>query len=336
MTSEIYIVAELIYLMITVRIAFLWAKGSIDQKSLIKGFQIILALAAGTALANVIAVNTPQSSDFGLSCQRISDNWWNCANWPIISDTFGKMTQEMMAWLKAGVAIPAVAGPLLGNMYIAKKMSENIAIDAKDILTSFLAGFIVFIILTRIDFVLTFFHSIIETLSVLSSRISEGEKVLENWLANIEVFNIVAKDEVSIFNIKSLALMVSTALFTFIMNLGSVLLILVQCLLLAFIPLSFFKGLLYENANYWLGLKQIFLVASLGLFKNLLWTLISFLPSFEKPQKVNGHYILENSPWELSFNIGLAGILVLVFYVIVGILMYKVLTNTFTSQGVTN
>jgi hypothetical protein len=333
MIKEAGIITAFVYLLVFGRLGWLWVKGTIDPKSATRALELFAALAIGTLTAGMIAKSVPPiGQGTGFACQKYSSVFYDCAGWPILGPWFGDLVTNMLAWFQAGAGLPAAAAPFLGNLYIAKKMSEG-NLETSDILRAYLSGCFIFLVLTRLDLTIDFFNSVITEFSWLSARVEEGKDVMAKWSQNIDQYGSYSKDNLSWYNTDSWLLAIGLGILSLVVNLGSVLFASVQCLLLIFAPISFFKGILYDRADVFQGLRLVFSFSTLMLFNNIVWTVMSWFPKIKSPSQYGSEVILGDSAWSIMGSMLGAALIIGVFYILVGIVCYFIVKKAFGGES---
>jgi hypothetical protein len=329
MIKEAYLASTLIFLLLVGRLLYLWAKGSMDLKSMTRAVELFGAIVMGTTVAMVVASEIPSSAQgLGLDCQRINPVYWECARWPVVSDFIAQLLSGVLNWFQAGAGIPAAAAPLLGNFYVMKKISEG-DISPAEVFRAFCAGAFIFLVLIRLDQVLSFFNEIVTQLSFLSPRTEEGREVMARWAQNINEYSGYAKDNFGISKLDVILLWIGIGFLGLVINIGSTLFVMVQCALLIFTPIAFFRGLLFERADMFVGIRLTFTFSIFMLFNNLVWTIISFFPAIERPKTIGDEVMLGTSALGIMTNMVIAAFLIGLLYMVVGYLAYLIFTKTF-------
>src|SRR5690606_10060799 len=152
----------------SVRFMWLWWKGSLDAKSMTQAMELLSAIVMGTTIAMIVATELPAPArGEGFACDWMNAVYWVCGGWPVVSDSIASMLIKLLNWFEAGAGIPAAAAPLLGHFFIVKKLTEG-DLSPAEVFKAFCAGSVIFLVLLRLDIVLSFFNTMVEKLSFLS------------------------------------------------------------------------------------------------------------------------------------------------------------------------
>lgn len=292
--KEAFYLTQAVNGIILCRLMYQFTLGQIDQKALFEGAKLLLCLIGATLLASELASYTTQAVKYGpnLACQREAESLWTCAQWPFIWDSAGEAMSGLLGWLEPGLGVPAGAAGLIAQTYLFRRLAADLNFSAEELFTFFFWSTLVYLFLFRIDLLLTFVSAVVEQIGILSDRVAVGKVTLASWIRQAVPYLDQSLDNLSIFSLKFVSLAISISLVGAVINLGSFIVIIIQFLLLAFIPISFFKDVLSGDYDFKGAAGRLIGISMLGAFKNLNWAIISFLPTLDQPTKIDGNIIL--------------------------------------------
>lgn len=316
MEKEVFFLSQLAYLVISVNCSYYVIRGLWDKSAWTKAIGIVGTLAAGTALAYMVAQYTAAQTGglipSGFGCARIADHYYSCGGWPLIGDFVGNMVSGLAVWFRAATGIPTVAAPLLANLYILKKISEDISLTSLDIMKAFFTGFVVYFTLTHTTAILGWYDGVLEKITGFASA-DAGRGNLRSWIETLTIYMKYATSGHGFMSFPYLLLAV-TFLFGLVINIGGIVIFTTQFVMLSFLPIHVFRGLLFHRSHFSDVLTSLGAVAVLGVIDTILWAFLGALPSIDPPPLVGRHYVFSNEQYYQTVALVLLGFVIGIIY----------------------
>ena len=309
--------------------SILWIRGYSDTKNIRSAIFIVLALAAGTVVSDMFSTTYSDSSlGSGLICKKIMQDYHECTGWPIMLDFAVKFTKSLNEFLSGFMILPAYAAPILGGLYIHKRLFERLSVNYIDIIKAFVTGLVVFSFVMNIGWITSELNEIITKLTTFPGTVDEGRRVFKSWVTAINSYLEYANDDHPFFFLPAAIITFVSYIFFLIINIGSIVLITFRVVILATIPLAFFQGLLQRTADYWVAVRQLYIYAIFRFFNSIFWSIVALFPAPETPYTSDGGLVTTMKVAQIIFSEIILGVIILLFYYLLFKLLWPVLRGT--------
>ncbi len=313
MNKDIFLLFQLCYLALFMRLMYLWLDGFYDRRSFIDGVKIILVLILGTSVAAFATSRIGRDIEQiqGIICDRKAANLWMCGGWPIFGDFYGEFLGSIRSGLLSFMSLPALTAPLIANLYVARKIAEVKKLEGWELVRILGASFIIYFSLTNSAHLLSAFDALMKIIGGSADRAAEGQRMMAQWVSTINQY-LEVMPQISLYN-KPWSLGIALGLFAILVSLGSTMLYVYQLYLVAMVPMHFFNGLLADKTSIMPGIRKLAAIAGLGALNGPLWLFFSKMPKLTSPQLIGG--TLAYSDADYYALVGIVALAIVVFFV---------------------
>jgi hypothetical protein len=297
MNKEVMLILQMCYLGLFARLLYLWADGIVNRQSAVEGAKILLVLMLGTTVAAYVTTSTgKQLEEYkGLICDKRALNVWMCGGWPIFWDGYAKILSNLRSPLLSFMSLPALAAPLIANLYMARKIAEARHLESWELFRILGASFIVYFVLTHSPWLLQSSEAVMRVMEGNADTAAEGQASMVQWVKSInqyiEIWSQLGYSE------KPYAAAIPLFLLAAMISIGSTMVYLYQLSLVAMMPKHFFDGLIQDKASLMLGFRKLFAVAAIGLWNGPIWLAFSVLPKLAPPELIGGTLAYSDSAY---------------------------------------
>lgn len=275
-------------------VCYQWIKGMFDFKSLLKLFGLVVAIALGYELIQMVVTSSSPDPE-ALSCTQ-KNNYLDCAGWPIFLTSLAYIAEQVLKFSTWAFAVSAAVVQFIAGIFLLSKFTKTVwTVDFKEVFLAFCGGCILYLSLLYMPYLSKSFMNMTQYLLGFSSHhggfdnsFDEVNHNLSNWNSLIDGLIESAKDEnyiifakvgtyISVVFAYALYALIKLPLFWF--SFLNIIMLFMQQILILSLPLDAIRMCLSLNIDPLLVLKKLLAISMLSMAVVTEFHLLNWLPN---------------------------------------------------------